>query len=181
MFYSLQGEGFWTGTPMIFVRLAGCNLCCPWCDTDFSFSEPCSAEDILEEISSYSEECRRICVTGGEPSLQIDGDLVDAFHRAGYKVHIETNGTKRIPDGLDWVTFSPKSDFLPGAEVLISRADELKLVYTGQNPDPWLSFPADHYYLQPCSGENMVETAAYVAGHPRWRLSLQTHKLLGIK
>ena len=181
IFYSLQGEGFWSGTPMVFLRFSGCNLCCPWCDTDFSASQLMTAADILADVTAIAGECRRVCITGGEPSLQLDAPLLAALHEAGYRVHLETNGTHRLPDGIDWITFSPKTDFVEGAAVRIDRADELKLVYTGQNPAPWLAFPADHFFLQPCSGENSIETVAYIVAHPQWRLSLQTHKLLGIR
>ena len=166
---------------MVFVRFSGCNLCCPFCDTDFSDFVLMTASQIIAEVSSLADGCDRVCVTGGEPTLQLDEALVEALQGAGFKVHVETNGTRPVASGVDWITFSPKSDFVPGAKPVLERADELKLVYTGQNPSRWLSFPADHFFLQPCSGENMIETASYVAGHPRWRLSLQIHKLLGIR
>lgn len=181
IFRSIQGEGFWSGTPMVFVRFSGCNLDCPFCDTDFADFTRMSAEAILEQVTSLSGGCDTVCVTGGEPTLQLDEALVEAFHKAGFKVHIETNGTRPVAPGVDWITFSPKSDFVSGATPVLQHADELKLVYNDNNPARWASFPADHFFLQPCSGENMVETASYVSGHPRWRLSLQIHKLLGIR
>ena len=181
IFYSLQGEGWWTGTPAVFVRLAGCNLRCPFCDTDFSRSVPMSLDHVLAEVTRLAGECRHVVVTGGEPSLQINEAFVRAFHEVGFILHLETNGTRPLPEGIDWVTLSPKEDWQPLGTVVLEKADELKLVFTGQDADRWLSFPADHYFLQPCSGKNTKEVVRYVLDHPRWRLSLQTHKLLDIR
>ena len=181
IFYSLQGEGWWTGTPAVFVRLAGCNLRCPFCDTDFSRSVPMSLDRVLAEVTRLAGECRHVVVTGGEPSLQINEAFVQAFHEAGFILHLETNGTRPLPEGIDWVTLSPKEDWQPLGTVVLEKADELKLVFTGQDADRWLSFPADHYFLQPCSGKNTKEVVRYVLDHPRWSLSLQTHKLLDIR
>lgn len=181
IFYSLQGEGWWTGTPVVFIRLAGCNLRCPFCDTDFSHAEAWSLEELVAEALRLSGGCRHLVLTGGEPSLQVDDAFVQAFHRAGFSLHIETNGTHPLPEGIDWVTLSPKEDWQPQGTVVLEKADELKLVYTGQDVQRWLSFPADHYFLQPCSGENTKEVVRYVLDHPRWSLSLQTHKILDIR
>lgn len=181
IFYSLQGEGRWTGTPMVFVRFAGCNLSCPFCDTDFLHGEMLSAGEILSAIRAASTECRTLCLTGGEPSLQLDAPLGNLLREAGYRLHIETNGTRPLPPGLDWVTLSPKTDWVDGAEVVLERADELKLVYTGQDPTRWASFPASCHYLQPCSCQNTEEVVTYIKSHPFWQLSLQTHKYLGIR
>ena len=196
IFYSLQGEGYWTGTPMVFVRLSGCNLQCPFCDTaHFSFTEM-SANEILSTVRAQGGACRRICLTGGEPSLQLDEALLSAFHTAGYNIHMETNGTRPLPAGLDWVTVSPKED-VPGltgnGRVVLERADELKLVFDGTMADHrlahWASFPAAWHFLQPCDTgkpeQNLAvlqETIHYIQSHPaQWRLSLQTHKFLGIR
>ena len=181
IFYSLQGEGRWSGTPMVFVRFSGCNLACPFCDTDFSAGTPMSLEEIVAEAAKAGGDCRRVVFTGGEPTLQLDEALTGAFHGRGYLIHMETNGTRPVPAGVDWVTFSPKSDWQEGAEPAIAKADELKLVYTGQDPARWESFPAEHRYLQPCSGKNIRETMAYILAHPVWNLSLQTHKILSIR
>jgi organic radical activating enzyme len=188
IFYSLQGEGFWTGTPMVFVRLSGCNLQCPFCDTDhFAYTEM-SASQIVSEVRSCSDTCTRICLTGGEPCLQADDALLEAFHAAGYTVHMETNGTRPVPSGVDWVTVSPKNQVtgLQGnGTVVLKKADELKLVLApGVDPSEWASFPATWHFLQPCDSAghmNTEETITYIQSHPIWRLSLQTHKLLNIR
>ena len=112
IFFSLQGEGFWTGTPMVFVRLSGCNLKCPFCDTDHSAFQEMTAGEIMKAASSAGNACRRICLTGGEPSLQADEALLEAFHEAAYTVHMETNGTLPVPEGIDWITLSPKNQVL---------------------------------------------------------------------
>lgn len=188
IFCSLQGEGFWTGTPMVFVRLSGCNLKCPFCDTDHSAFKEMAADEIVEAVGACGGECRRICLTGGEPSLQADDALMQAFHEAGYTVHMETNGTRPLPAGVDWVTLSPKNQVagLKGnGAVMIPKADEIKLVLApGVDPSAWASFPATWHFLQPCdNGEamNTEQTIHFIQAHPIWRLSLQTHKLLGIR
>lgn len=174
IFYSLQGEGYHTGTPAVFVRFSGCNLKCPFCDTRHEAGTLMSDEAIVAEVMKHP--ARMVILTGGEPGLWIDSRLVDALHRAGKYVCIETNGTCVLPDGIDWVTCSPKE----GARVKLDRADEVKVVYVGQDVSAYLDIPAAWYFLQPCSCTNTEEVIAYVLQHPRWRLSLQTHKLLQI-
>lgn len=192
IFYSLQGEGFWTGTPMVFVRLSGCNLQCPFCDTDHAEFTQMSASAIVEVALEAGSGCRRICLTGGEPSLQADDELISAFHSAGFTVHMETNGTREVPAGVDWVTLSPKNQ-VPGLKgagtVVLKKADEVKLVFAaGVEPSAWVSFPATWHFLQPCDVSDPVRnreilrlTVEYIQLHPSWRLSLQTHKFLGIR
>ena len=186
IFYSLQGEGFWTGTPMVFLRLSGCNLRCPFCDTDHRSHTEMDAETIVSEALRIGSGCRRVCITGGEPSLQLDSALADSFHAAGFRIHVETNGTRPLPEGIDWITLSPK-DGIPGAgdgRVVLSRADEVKLVYTGDGDavGRWAGFPAHWHFLQPCSCSNTAETIACIERQPEvWRLSLQTHKYLEIR
>lgn len=181
IFYSLQGEGRWTGMPAVFIRFAGCNLRCPFCDTDFSTSVRMSLADMLREVKDLSQDCRRIVVTGGEPALQIDDAFVEAFHAGGYRIHVETNGTRPLPAGIDWVTLSPKDAWQDGAAVVLAKADEVKIVYTGQSVEKWAAFPAACHYLQPCSGQNTKEVVGYILDHPIWQLSLQTHKILDIR
>lgn len=184
IFYSLQGEGHYAGTPAVFVRFSGCNLKCPFCDTDFHSFRELSIPEILREISVYP--ARRVILTGGEPTLQLTASFMNALHEAGYTIHIETNGTNELPAPADWVTCSPKSTAKPN----IQSIDELKIVYQGEDDDPsqFLSIPAGEYYLQPCDtgdpdrNRHILEAAIdYVKANPQWRLSLQTHKLTGIR
>ena len=175
IFYSLQGEGFHTGTPAVFVRFSGCNLRSPFCDTDFEKGDFLSDEEILNWVLQYPSQV--VILTGGEPSLFIDEAFVELLHQAGKRVHIETNGTHDLPSNLDWVTCSPKE----GGPVVLTRMDEVKVVYQGQDLEPYEQLPAQHFFLQPCSCQNTEETIQAVLQHPRWRLSLQTHKLVGIK
>ena len=188
IFYSLQGEGFWTGTPMVFLRLSGCNLKCPFCDTEHGAFREMTAEEIVREMQAYG--CGRACVTGGEPSLQLDKELVDALHDAGFRIHVETNGTRPLPEGVDWVTLSPKTD-VPGLKgdgtVVLEKADEVKVVYAGGVDEKWAAFPAEWHFLQPCDVGDpeknraiLAETIDHVRRNPLWRLSLQTHKLMNI-
>jgi len=188
IFYSLQGEGFWTGTPMVFVRLSGCNLFCPFCDTEHASFQEMSADEIVAAVRAAGGPCQRICLTGGEPSLQADEALLEAFHQAGYLVHMETNGTRELPAGLDWVTLSPKNQVVGlkgNGTVVIGKADEVKLVLApGVDPSAWESFPAAWHFLQPCDEGGRMNTAeviAFIQDHPLWRLSLQTHKMLNIR
>lgn len=177
IFYSLQGEGRWTGTPACFVRLSGCNLRCPFCDTDHSAYTEMGIDEIMTEISRYPAPI--VVITGGEPSLQPLDRLTEAIHKSGRRVHIETNGTRPVPETIDWVTCSPKD----GGEVVLTRIDELKVVYQGRDVEElYRRFrSAGSFYLQPCSGENIPETIDYILQHPHWTLSLQTHKISGIR
>ncbi len=150
IFYSLQGEGYYTGTPAVFVRFSGCNRACAFCDT---------------------------VATGGEPLLQLDSDLLRELKLKGFYVQIETNGSMPVPPEVDWVTCSPKD-----APWAVDRIDELKVVYQGQDVEETAALlPAPRLFLQPCSGVNTAETIDYILAHPRWRLSLQTHKLIDIR
>lgn len=174
IFYSLQGEGFYTGTPAVFLRLSGCNRQCPFCDTDHAAFTEMDAAAIAREVAAYPS--RHLVVTGGEPTLQLDSDLLRAIKAHGFYVQVETNGTRPVPIEVDWVTCSPKD-----APWDIDRIDELKIVYQGQDVEMIASLlPATHHFLQPVSGRNIAETVGYCLRHPRWRLSLQTHKLIDI-
>ncbi|NCC11035.1 MAG: radical SAM protein [Bacteroidia bacterium] len=175
IFYSLQGEGFHTGTPAVFIRFSGCNLKCSFCDTAHEEGELMSDQQIIDEVLRYPAQL--IVLTGGEPSLWIDEALIDQLHAVGKRVAIETNGTRVLPSAIDWVTCSPKT----GGALSVQHIDELKVVYTGQDLEAYEQIPAQHYFLQPCSGENIPETIACVLEHPRWRLSLQTHKMIQIR
>ena len=179
IFYSLQGEGYWTGTPMVFVRFAGCNLKCPFCDTQHEGYTEMSTEEIVEAILQYPAE--RVCLTGGEPTLQVTEAFVEVLHEEGLTVHIETNGTRPIPDSIDWVTLSPKGD------CVVASCNELKLLYPC-DPTDYLAIEADHRFLQPIATndpeetqQNTDEAIDFILSQPWWRLSLQTHKYLDIK
>lgn len=186
IFYSLQGEGYFTGTPAVFLRFSGCNLKCGFCDTRHEEYVVMNPTDIIDRIKGYPT--RHIVITGGEPSLQLDQFLVDLLHDEGYFIQIETNGTHILPEGIDWVTCSPKSGMNDEADLRIRHVDELKVVYEGQDVESIAnSIPAMHYFLQPCSsdrypgGSNTSETVEYILKNPHWRLSLQTHKLINIQ
>lgn len=177
IFYSLQGEGFYTGTAAVFLRFAGCNRHCDFCDTDHLRGEELTMPEILARIVPFA--ARHIVVTGGEPALQLDDALVEALHAAGFYVQVETNGSLPLPEGVDWVTCSPKTPPLQ-----IKHVDEVKVVLTeGCDPDTVADTvpPAMHYFVQPCSGRNIDRAVEYILAHPLWRLSLQTHKLIDIR
>ena len=173
IFYSIQGEGFFTGTPAVFVRFSGCNLNCGFCDTQHQQGEAMTQEEILAKIIQYPS--KHLILTGGEPALFIDFDFVQFFKDAGYFIQIETNGTCRLPQNIDWVTCSPKEN------LLLQEADELKIVYTGQNLLKFEDFKASYRYLQPCSMKNTEEVIHYIKSNSQWRLSVQLHKLLNIQ
>lgn len=175
IFYSLQGEGYHTGTPAVFIRFSGCNLKCSFCDTRHEEGVLMTDEAILAEVAKHPAAV--VILTGGEPSLWIDDAFIGLLHRAGKYVCIETNGTHPLPAAIDWVTCSPKQ----GAAVVLKRMDEVKVVYEGQDIRPYEQLPATHFFLQPCSCGNTAETVACVMSHPGWRLSLQTHKLIDIR
>lgn len=175
IFYSIQGEGYHAGTPSVFLRFSGCNLHCSFCDTRHEDGVWMTDDEIMGRLSAFPS--RRVILTGGEPSLWIDQAFVDRLHAEGFHVSIETNGTRPLPEGIDWVTCSPKE----GAEVVLQTCDEIKVVYIGQDVERYFTGKASHYFLQPCSGVNIPETLSYILEHPHWRLSLQLHKLIGVQ
>ena len=181
-FVSLQGEGHFTGTPAFFLRFSGCNLQCPFCDTNHQAFTELSEDKIVQEASQHKP--RHIVITGGEPALQLTQTLVDKLHEAGFFIQVETNGTLPLPKGIDWVTCSPKG------KLVLESVDELKVLYEGEGTDLSIAdqIQAKEYRLQPLdTGDEMRnriilrDTIAYVLQHPKWSLSLQTHKMLGIK
>ncbi|MBQ0121789.1 MAG: radical SAM protein [Bacteroidales bacterium] len=188
IFYSLQGEGFNTGTASVFVRLSGCNLKCSFCDTSHSDGRMMSAPAIVEEIMKYPQ-APLIVITGGEPTLQLDDDLVKALKLTGKRIAIETNGTRPVPDGIDWITLSPKTGF-DGADAhpcTLQHCDELKVVYLGQDLAQYDHIQAKHRFLQPCFTcdddarlKSISDTVEAVKRNPQWRLSMQTHRYLNI-
>lgn len=190
IFYSLQGEGRWTGTPAVFVRFSGCNLACPFCDTAHQDGVEMTETEILNEVLRYPAS--HVVLTGGEPTQFLTETFVQSLHEAGKTVHIETNGTIDIPDAvarnIDWITVSPKVN-----KINIRRIDELKLLYPfeGMPPECFEGVEMTHpecRYLQPCDVQDDTRNRAilrdvirYIKEHPQWKLSLQTHKLLGIR
>lgn len=190
IFHSVQGEGFRAGIPHVFIRFGRCNLRCEWCDTDFDTYEAMTALDILAQVLEYP--CKNIVFTGGEPMLNDLWPLSRLLHRRGYHLSIESNGTVEIPEGLlDWICISPKDQMYPNAHIKQRRGDELKCVYVGQPLSMYddLRLGFDHHYLQPCydekasveeNGRSFAITEAVVKQHDDWRLSLQTHKWMGI-
>jgi 7-carboxy-7-deazaguanine synthase len=204
IFYTLQGEGAQTGRAAVFCRFAGCNLwsgrevdranaICQFCDTDFADTNGpgggkfASAAELAAAIAEKwpragSGGKRFVVCTGGEPLLQLDATLIDALHTLGFEIAVETNGTVAASAGLDWICVSPKA----GAALVQQTGDELKLVYPqqGAEPERFASLAFRHFFLQPMDGPqreaNTQAALRYCLDHPQWRMSLQTHKLLGI-
>lgn len=185
IFYSLQGEGHHTGRPSVFVRFAGCNLRCPFCDTQHQSATMMTAERIVEAVESHPAPW--VILTGGEPTLFVTPELIAALHDCGKSIAIETNGTRPVLPGIDWITLSPKDTFVQGAEIRQRHCDELKVVFTGDAPAAYTDIDAAYRYLQPCdtghSERNrrlLEEATAWCKAHPEWSLSVQLHKIIGI-
>lgn len=184
IFYSIQGEGTFTGTPAVFVRLAGCNLSCDFCDTDYSLKFFASVEDVVSRVRELGGDCPMVILTGGEPLAQRETlELVEALRRDGRRVHIESNGTiyTDLPPDV-WLCVSPKERV---DERMIARANELKLIVDERVPEEWIARANDRQMLllQPEGNKprNVALALQYVKAHPRrLRLSLQTHKLIGV-
>lgn len=188
IFYSIQGEGRWAGRPAIFIRFSGCNLKCPFCDTDFKKFEEMGEIDVLQRVQEVSEGCKFIVFTGGEPTLQLDENLTTLLHKWGYYLSMETNGTYKVPGGIDWVTCSPKSLFVKKAEPVIKVASEVKVVFDGKHKITDCGIDAEHYYVQPCDVGNkeknadiLKQTVAFVESHPKWSFSLQQQKIINVR
>lgn len=186
IFYSLQGEGGRSGQPSIFIRLAKCNLTCSFCDTDFERGVKKTIDEILNEIEPY--ECKWIIWTGGEPTLQLNDTVVAIFKERGYLQAIETNGTRNVPKGVDYITCSPKQEFERVRE-LIPEVDELRFPIQKGDPLPDVNIlpKAKYYFLSPIFDNNNliqenIDYCVYlVKQNPSWALSLQIHKLIGIR
>jgi 7-carboxy-7-deazaguanine synthase len=203
IFYTLQGEGANAGTPAVFCRFSGCNLwsgreqdrataVCNFCDTNFvgtdgdgggSFATADDLARVCRQTCGADNRPMLIVLTGGEPMLQVDLPLIDALHARGFNIAIETNGTLPVPDTIDWVCVSPKA----GADLKQTSGDELKLVFPqpGLDPSSLLKLDFEHRFLQPMDGPSQARNTdaalAYCMAHPPWRLSVQTHKVLGIR
>ncbi len=203
IYYTIQGEGFHTGRPAVFVRFSGCNLwsgreedrhkaICKFCDTDFwgidgTEGGKYTGVELAEKILSLypdrePDDSLFIVCTGGEPALQLDQELVDTLHKYKIEIAIETNGTLELPTGIDWICVSPKAD----TEIIIREGQELKLVYPQKENAPELfeKYKFDHYYLQPLDDpdrdRHTIDCVSYCKKNPMWKLSLQTHKFIGI-
>lgn len=197
IFLSLQGEGINAGRAAVFVRFSGCNLKCPFCDTNFKEHVDMDADTVITAIKDCLGEnpLPKLCVfTGGEPTLQLDDALIDAIHGLGMEVAVETNGTGKVPDGVDFITVSPKSPFVGGkaSEVVLEHASEVKVVITEQisveEIRAFEAIKAHYYFIQPCDtgfvGPNkriMQRCVEFVEYHPNWRLSLQQQKILNVR
>ena len=204
IYYTLQGEGAHTGRPAVFLRFAGCNLwsgrevdraaaVCRFCDTEFvgtsgpgggKFATADALAAAVAERWPSDSPGRFVVCTGGEPLLQLDPPLIDALHEAGFEVGVESNGTLAAPQGIDWLCISPKA----AAPVVQRSGQELKLVYPQEEeeaqPENFAHLDFEHFFLQPLDGPELAENTRlaveYCLAHPRWKLSLQTHKVLGI-
>ena len=202
IYYTIQGEGFYTGRPAIFIRFTGCNLwtglekdredaICYWCDTNFIGTDGLnggkySAEEVKKIITTLwpedlAEKPYVVC-TGGEPLLQMDDKFIRMVHETGFEIGVETNGTILPPADIDWICVSPKAN----TDLLLIKGDELKIVYPqdGIKPKVHEGHDFDHFFLQPMDGpdlkSNTQKAKEFIALHPRWKLSIQTHKILGI-
>ena len=203
IFYSIQGEGYYSGRPAVFCRFSGCNLwsgreedrdkaLCKFCDTDFVGTDGTggglykTAGLLAKKISQHwpqANERRFLVCTGGEPLLQLDAALIAALHEENFEIAVETNGTIPAPLGIDWICVSPKA----GVQLVQSSGDELKLAYpqTGLDPQRYAKLNFRHFFLQPMDNVDREEatrrTLEYVLAHPKWRISLQLHKILGVR
>ena len=190
IFHSVQGEGARSGIPHVFLRFGNCNLRCEWCDTDFLTYQSMSCAEIIDDIAQYN--CKNIIFTGGEPMINDLWPIQRLLKSRGYHISIETNGTIEIPRGLiDWICVSPKDQLYPNKKTKQRTGNELKCVYIGQDLSIYdeLVDGFDHLFLQPCfidtesvewNGKNFAKTESVVKNNPQWRLSLQTHKWMGI-
>ena len=187
IFYSIQGEGFHSGTPAVFVRFSGCNLRCPFCDTKHKEHVEMTPDEVLAEVLQYPADL--VVFTGGEPSLQLTAELVNQLHAFDKTVAVETNGTRMLPVEVDFVTLSPKFEFTDRAMLAYAKADELKVVWTGENiMAKYDRIKADNYYLQPCdtgdakkNAEIIAQVVEYCKAHPKWHISLQTQKIINVR
>ena len=202
IYFTLQGEGARTGRAAVFLRFTGCNLwsgreedrsdaVCQFCDTDFIGIDGVeggmyTADGLAAKVDSLwpeSQDNKYVICTGGEPLLQLDTNLIDTLHSKGFEIGIETNGTLPVPEGIDWICVSPKAN----TTVVVNKGNELKLVVLQENflPDLFQNLKFDHYYLQPMDGpcikEFTIWAVDYCMRYPKWKLSLQTHKMLGIR
>ena len=189
IFHSVQGEGFHTGIPHVFIRFGNCNLRCEWCDTDFMTFEDMDIDSIIEEVLSY--DCDRVIFTGGEPAMQDLSLIGKRLKEHGISISKETNGTIPVDPIIDWICVSPKDQLYPNVSIKQRTGDELKVVYCGQDLALYdeLKKGFTHLYIQPCyvedesveaNGKSFQIVERLVKDSPGWRLSLQTHKWMGV-
>ena len=189
IFHSVQGEGFHAGIPHVFVRFGNCNLRCEWCDTDFLTYDERTLESIVDEVLSYN--CDRVIFTGGEPAMQDLATIGLNLKEHGINLSIETNGTIPVDPVIDWICVSPKDQLYPNSKIKQRSGDELKVVYCGQGLDLYddLKHGFEHHFIQPCyidtdsveeNGKSFQLVEKLVKESPGWRLSLQTHKWMGV-
>ena len=189
IFHSVQGEGFHSGIPHVFIRFGNCNLRCDWCDTDFMTFEEMDINSIIEEVLSY--DCNRVIFTGGEPAMQDLSIIGERLKEHGIELSIETNGTIPVDPIVDWICVSPKDQLYPNVSIKQRTGDELKIVYCGQDLALYdeLKNGFTHLYIQPCyvedesvevNGKSFQIVERLVKDSPGWRLSLQTHKWMGV-
>ncbi|HJM67095.1 MAG TPA: radical SAM protein [Candidatus Thalassarchaeaceae archaeon] len=189
IFHSVQGEGFHTGIPHVFIRFGNCNLRCEWCDTDFLKFTEMEIGEIVEKVLSY--ECKRVIFTGGEPTMQDLSSIGKILKSHGVHLSIETNGTIIVDPVIDWICVSPKDQLYPSTKIKQRVGDELKVVYCGQDLSLYddLKNGFNHHFIQPCfmesvsieeNGRSFQVVEELVKKNPEWRLSLQTHKWMGV-
>ena len=189
IFHSVQGEAFHSGVPHVFIRFGNCNLRCEWCDTNFLEYEEMELDDIIDEVLKYN--CKRVIFTGGEPCLQDLKTIGSELKKYGINLSVETNGTIKVPELIDWICVSPKDQVYPNSKIIQRTGDELKVVYCGQNLSMYddLKQGFTHHFIQPCyieaesieqNGANFAVVENLVKENPGWRLSLQTHKWMGV-
>jgi organic radical activating enzyme len=189
IFYSVQGEGRNTGRAAVFVSFSKCNLRCAFCDTEFSRFTEMTEEEIASEVKAIGGSSSLVVLTGGEPTLQLTESLCSKLHAIGKEISIETNGTNEVPQGVDYVTCSPKFEYNDKAALRVKHIDELKVVYDGNNDmSLYDGITARYRYLQPCdtgdeerNREIISATVEYVKAHPEWTVSIQTQKVLNIR
>ena len=189
IFHSVQGEAFHSGVPHVFIRFGNCNLRCEWCDTNFLEYEEMELDEIIDEVLKYN--CKRVIFTGGEPCLQDLKTIGSELKKYGINLSVETNGTIEVPELIDWICVSPKDQLYPNSKIIQRTGDELKVVYCGQNLSMYddLKQGFTHHFIQPCyieaesieqNGANFALVENLVKENPGWRLSLQTHKWMGV-
>ena len=189
IFHSVQGEGFHAGIPHVFVLFGNCNLLCEWCDTDFLTYDERTLDSIVEEVLSY--DCERVIFTGGEPAMQDLATIGSILKEHGMNLSIETNGTIPVDPIIDWICVSPKDQLYPNSKIKQRTGDELKVVYCGQGLEMYdeLKEGFTHHFIQPCyidtdsvekNGKSFQVVENLVKQSPGWRLSLQTHKWMGV-